>query len=241
MFHHDAVFRPGTGHAPGMPEHAPPSAPPASAPAPAPAPPAPPASEGPAYEEEEEKEEDTLFNLEDSREPAKEGSITDGPTGNEHLDSFAGAVAEKPYETIVPENERMIWGSTPRTANQGIIALNKDADKNNLNVDDIHIFTVQGHPEMTSGMIALLVDIFETDIGENACKEGRARIANFKGSLDWFPVCLLMWALSTKHSLNLPTIYKTALGLTNMVEVMKAAGADGAALTSEQSVFVYVA
>lgn len=154
---------------------------------------------------------------------------------------FDSIIKAAPYDTTVPWNEYKIWGSTPRTPNQGTISLSKDAPRDRLNVDDIHIFTSQGHPEMTSGMISLLVDIFESTLGSEAVDEGRKRIAEFKGTLDWFSLSLLMWALSTRHSVNLPQLNECADEYLSLLHGLKAPiGLAGADLNSDQSVFVYV-
>ncbi|KAH7927385.1 class I glutamine amidotransferase-like protein [Leucogyrophana mollusca] len=108
---------------------------------------------------------------------------------------------EAPYETNVPENSFHIWGHSEKTENQGFVAWNKEAEKSGkLNVDDIHIFTCQGHPELTQGMTSYLLDLFEDKVDPESVIEARARIANFKGILDWYRITMIMWALSTRHS-----------------------------------------
>ncbi|KAH6885611.1 class I glutamine amidotransferase-like protein [Coprinopsis sp. MPI-PUGE-AT-0042] len=138
------------------------------------------------------------------------------------------------------EGEFLVWGSSQMTANQGIVAVNKNAPKDTFNVDDIHIFTCQGHPEMTSGMISRLVDIFEVDLGSDACKEGREQIANFKGTLDWLPLGLLMWRMSTKHSVVVPPLYESAEGYLDLVQELKKARTAGASLNRPENLVVCV-
>ncbi|KAH7903347.1 class I glutamine amidotransferase-like protein [Hygrophoropsis aurantiaca] len=108
----------------------------------------------------------------------------------------------KPAVTPLKASRSIIWGSTEKTKNQGIVCLTGDT----LNsVDDIHIFTSQGHPEVTKEMAATLVDLFEQDIDKNAVKEARKLIAAFEGDLDQDYIALLMWALSTGQSYVFPT------------------------------------
>ncbi|KAH6885650.1 class I glutamine amidotransferase-like protein [Coprinopsis sp. MPI-PUGE-AT-0042] len=156
---------------------------------------------------------------------------------NLHFSHFSTAA---PYATVAPKNEYMIWGSSQQTTNQGIIAPYKNAPRDdNLNIDDIHIFTTQSHPEMTSGMISLLIDIFEKNLVAKAYKEERERIANFAGSLlDWFPLCLLMGASSMKHSVTLSQLYESAQGCLNVVQDLEKSGMSGYPLTPEKSVVI---
>ena len=95
---------------------------------------------------------------------------------------------------------------------------------------------------MTSGMISLLIDIFENELGPEAVEEGREKIAAFRdGTLDWFRVSLLMWALSTRHSVSLPQLNECADGYFSLLHGVKApVGLSGANLTNDESVFVYV-
>ncbi|KAH7927399.1 class I glutamine amidotransferase-like protein [Leucogyrophana mollusca] len=117
---------------------------------------------------------------------------------------FRQLCAAMPYEKSVPENTFHIWGHSEKTENQGIVALKKEAEeKGNLNVDDIQIFTSQGHPELTQGMTSYLLDLFEDEIDADSVAEARSRIADFDGILDWFRLTMFMWALSTRHSLVL--------------------------------------
>ncbi|KAH7918809.1 class I glutamine amidotransferase-like protein [Leucogyrophana mollusca] len=145
---------------------------------------------------------------------------------------FRGLSARVPYKRNVPENTFYIWGHSEKTENQGIVALNKAAEKRgHLNVDNIHIFTCQGHPELTQGMTSYLLDLFEDEIEADAVAEGRSRIANFKGILDWFWPTMIMWALSTGHSFAIPTLPDiTALGFEK----------PEAKVVNDESVFVLV-
>ncbi|KAH7922390.1 class I glutamine amidotransferase-like protein [Leucogyrophana mollusca] len=124
-------------------------------------------------------------------------------TKDQHA-AFRKLYEAKPYHKHRPENTFHIWGSSEKTANQGIVALNKDAEESGMfDTDDIHIFTCQGHPELTQGMTSYLVDLFENEIGKDSVKEARTLIADFKGTLDWYKLTMFMWALSTRHTLAL--------------------------------------
>jgi len=123
---------------------------------------------------------------------------------------FDRLVKARPYDSSLPLNEHKIWASSPKTGNQGVIAMNREAARSGrLNVDDIHVFTVQGHPELTQGMTSYLLDLFEHEIDPPSVKEARQRIADFKGTLDWYQISLLMWALTTNHSVALPQLHES--------------------------------
>ncbi|KAH7905957.1 class I glutamine amidotransferase-like protein [Hygrophoropsis aurantiaca] len=98
-----------------------------------------------------------------------------------------------PPETVIRTTK--IWGKTEKTDNQGIVSWTGST----LNsVDDIHIFTSQGHPELTQEMTSTLINLFEgKGIEKHAADEARKRVAAFKGDLDQDALALLMWALST--------------------------------------------
>ncbi|KAH7905958.1 class I glutamine amidotransferase-like protein [Hygrophoropsis aurantiaca] len=100
-----------------------------------------------------------------------------------------------PPETVIRTTKT--WGETEKTDNEGIVSWTGST----LNsVDDIHIFTSQGHPELTQEMTTTLVDLFEAEIDAKAVEEARKCVADFKGDLDRDYIALLMWALSTGHS-----------------------------------------
>lgn len=124
------------------------------------------------------------------------------------------------------QGEVKIWGHSEKTQNQGIVSVTRDIH-DRLNVDDIHIFTCQGHPELTQGMTTTLVDLFEHEIDKETVLEARARIAAFKGVLDWYQISLLMWALSTKHTY----VFSTASSFNT----------SDAGAKSKENVFVLVA
>ncbi|EIW74995.1 class I glutamine amidotransferase-like protein [Coniophora puteana RWD-64-598 SS2] len=156
---------------------------------------------------------------------------------------FDELVETTPYSSNVPQNEYKIWASTPATANQGVISMNKQAAKSGrLNVDDIHIFTTQGHPELNQGMTSYLVDLFEHELGADVAAEARKRIADFKGILDWFQLSIVMWALTTKHSLSLPQLSEKINGYESAVKGVEKSGGfkAEAALMEEEKVFVLI-
>ncbi|KAH7921882.1 class I glutamine amidotransferase-like protein [Leucogyrophana mollusca] len=115
------------------------------------------------------------------------------------------AVFKVPTFRSVPKDTPHIWGSSEKTTCQGIISLYEDAeDRGKLDVDNIHIFTSQGHPELSQGMTLDLLNLYEEEVGPEAVKEARARIDNFKGTIDWYQLTKLMWAISTRHTIDLP-------------------------------------
>ncbi|KAH7907335.1 class I glutamine amidotransferase-like protein [Hygrophoropsis aurantiaca] len=123
----------------------------------------------------------------------------------ERLAAFAKMCEEEPYQ--VPRGrhgqlgEYRIWGHTEKVENQGMVSVSGDiGGDDKLDVDDIHIFTCQGHPELTSGMMSLLLNLNEEHIDPEVVADARRRIAAFRGTLDWFVLSRLMWALSTRHS-----------------------------------------
>ncbi|KAH7903568.1 class I glutamine amidotransferase-like protein [Hygrophoropsis aurantiaca] len=123
-----------------------------------------------------------------------------GNTSNGNTDE---ASSDTPAVACMAAGEHVeIWGKTEKTENQGLVSLYTHKPGDELTVDDIHIFTCQGHPELTQKMTDTLLDLFEEDIDEKAVEEARERINAFKDSnraLDWHQIALLMWALSTGH------------------------------------------
>ncbi|KAH7913295.1 hypothetical protein BJ138DRAFT_1002622, partial [Hygrophoropsis aurantiaca] len=131
--------------------------------------------------------------------------------GGDHIEYFEALVEVQPYK--VAEHDFHIRGSTLKAPNQGTVAMkNKGADAL-LETKDIHIFTCQGHPEITPGMTAYLLDLFEADIvkmgDQKAVAEARGLFATFANGkpedkiVDWLPVATLMWALTTGNSFTI--------------------------------------
>jgi len=152
------------------------------------------------------------------------------------LQHFNQVVKAAPYDENVPKNEYKVWASTDATDNQGIIAMNKVAARSGrFDVDDIHVFTTQGHPELTQGMTSHLVDLFEDELDPDVVIDARKRIADFSGTLDWFQLSLVMWALTTKHSLSLPQLNERIKGYKSLAVKKR-----DVALVDEEKVFVLI-
>ncbi|KAH7904406.1 class I glutamine amidotransferase-like protein, partial [Hygrophoropsis aurantiaca] len=123
---------------------------------------------------------------------ASNGNTSSGNTSNGNTDE---ASSDTPAVARMAAGEHVeIWGKTEKTENQGLVSLYTHKPGDELTVDDIHIFTCQGHPELTQKMTDTLLDLFEEDIDEKAVEEARERINAFKDSnraLDWHQIALL--------------------------------------------------
>ncbi|KAF8631452.1 hypothetical protein AX15_002390 [Amanita polypyramis BW_CC] len=75
------------------------------------------------------------------------------------VDSFYIQQMHQDHVPSVPTNFHLL-GSTPVSVNQGMVRFYKDKEPpstNDINFDDIHILTLQGHPEYTEPIVSGVV------------------------------------------------------------------------------------
>ncbi|CUA72569.1 Putative glutamine amidotransferase-like protein C13C5,04 [Schizosaccharomyces pombe 972h-] [Rhizoctonia solani] len=73
-----------------------------------------------------------------------------------------------------------IAGSTPTCANQGMILRYPDAgDKDKVGFENVHVLTLQGHPELNESIVSNIIDAKESNgrLDPSSAAEGRRRVS----------------------------------------------------------------